>query len=74
MAGLEQIEWRTSEQPVPYREALAALDLGDVLISEVFDPSFGPDQNVAMVRIQAQDDVEVTGVSVTITDDDEARP
>ena len=41
-----------------YREALAALDLGDVLISEVFDPSFGPDQNVAMVRIQAQDDVE----------------
>tara|TARA_B100000678_G_scaffold282287_2_gene280998 strand:+ start:1599 stop:2255 length:657 start_codon:yes stop_codon:yes gene_type:complete len=26
MAGLEQIEWRTSEQPVPYREALAAMD------------------------------------------------
>ncbi len=40
-----------------YRDALSALGLGDVVISEVFDPSFGPDQNVAMVRIQAQDEV-----------------
>lgn len=40
-----------------YRDALGALGLGDVVISEVFDPSFGPDQNVAMVRIQAQDEV-----------------
>ncbi|MZR13956.1 protein translocase subunit SecF [Maritimibacter sp. DP07] len=38
-----------------YRDALAPLGLGDVSISEVFDPNFGPDQNVAMVRIQAQD-------------------
>ncbi|MGB0439101.1 MAG: protein translocase subunit SecF, partial [Paracoccaceae bacterium] len=41
-----------------YRDTLAALDLGDVSISEVFDPSFRADQNVAMVRIQTQDDQE----------------
>ncbi|MCR8723921.1 protein translocase subunit SecD [Frigidibacter sp. ROC022] len=38
-----------------YREALTPLKLGDVSIAEVFDPSFGPDQNVAQIRIQAQD-------------------
>ncbi|GAA0286347.1 protein translocase subunit SecF [Rhodovulum strictum] len=38
-----------------YRAALSALDLGDVAISQVFDPSFGPERNVAQVRIQAQD-------------------
>jgi preprotein translocase subunit SecF len=37
-----------------YRDAIGALGLGDVTITEVFDPSFGPDQNVAMIRIQAQ--------------------
>ncbi len=50
-----------SAQPVDvagYRAALGALDLGDVLISEVFDPTFGPDQNVAMIRIQTQADQE----------------
>src|SRR5690554_4837043 len=50
-----------AEQPVDvgaYRSALADLGLGDVAITEVFDPSFGPDQNVAMVRIQAQDEEE----------------
>ncbi|TCS63763.1 protein translocase subunit secF [Primorskyibacter sedentarius] len=50
-----------SEQSVDvgaYRNALAGLELGDVTISEVFDPSFGDDQNVAMVRIQAQDDTD----------------
>jgi preprotein translocase SecF subunit len=41
-----------------YRTALAALDLGDVSISEVFDPAFRADQRVAMVRIQAQDGAE----------------
>jgi len=41
-----------------YRNALQPLNLGDVLITEVFDPSFGPDQNVAMVRIQAQEGQE----------------
>lgn len=37
-----------------YRDALASLDLGDVSITEVFDPTFADDQNVAMIRIQAQ--------------------
>lgn len=48
-----------STQPVDvgaYREAIAPLDLGDVSITEVFDPSFGPEENVAMIRIQAQED------------------
>lgn len=39
-----------------YRSALAPLDLGDVAISEVFDASFGDDRNVAMLRIQAQNE------------------
>ena len=50
-----------SAQPVDvgvYRDAVATLGLGDISITEVFDPSFGPDKNVAMIRIQAQDDVE----------------
>lgn len=37
-----------------YREALSPLDLGDIAISEVFDPSFGENRHVAMIRIQAQ--------------------
>jgi len=41
-----------------YRQALSNLDLGDVTISQVFDPAFRDDQHVAMVRIQAQDGVE----------------
>jgi len=50
-----------SAQPVDvglYREALAPLDLGDVTITEVFDPTFEADQNVAMIRIQAQEGEE----------------
>ena len=50
-----------SEQAVDvgaYRDALAPLGLGDVVISEVFDASFAQDQHVAMIRIQAQDDQE----------------
>jgi protein-export membrane protein, SecD/SecF family len=42
----------------PTRDAIQALELGDVAISEVFDPTFGPDQNVAMIRIQAQEGQE----------------
>lgn len=56
-----------SAQPVDvgaYRQALQPLDLGDVVISEVFDPSFGPDQNVAMVRIQAQEGEEAVSPAV----------
>jgi len=50
-----------SAEPVDvgaYRDAIAALGLGDVTITEVFDPNFAEDQNVAMVRIQAQDGQE----------------
>lgn len=41
-----------------YRDAVAQLGLGDITISEVFDPNFDDDQNVAMIRIQAQDGQE----------------
>lgn len=50
-----------SAEPVDvgaYRDALAELRLGDVVISEVYDPNFGPDQNVAMIRIQSQEGEE----------------
>ncbi len=41
-----------------YRAAIEPLGLGDVTITEVFDPTFREDQHVAMVRIQAQDGEE----------------
>ena len=41
-----------------YRDAIAPLNLGDVAITEVFDPAFGDDRNVAMVRVQAQEGQE----------------
>lgn len=50
-----------STQPIDiavYRDAMAVLELGDISITEVFDPTFDDDQNVAMVRIQAQDGQE----------------
>lgn len=57
-----------SAQPVDiglYRDAIAPLGLGDVSITEVFDPAFEEDQNVAMIRIQAQDGEEaVTGALI----------
>ena len=37
-----------------YRNAIQPLELGDVKITEVFDPTFREDQNVAMIRIEAQ--------------------
>ncbi|MFC2969149.1 protein translocase subunit SecF [Acidimangrovimonas pyrenivorans] len=46
-----------SSQPVDvgaYRKAMSGLHLGDVMITEVFDPSFGETKHVAMVRVQAQ--------------------
>ncbi|WP_299362637.1 protein translocase subunit SecF [uncultured Paracoccus sp.] len=39
-----------------YRAALDALDLGDVSITEVFDPTFDADQHVAQIRIGSTDD------------------
>ncbi len=50
-----------SAQPVDtgaYRGAIAPLGLGDVSITEVFDPTFEEDENVAMIRIQAQEGEE----------------
>ncbi len=41
-----------------YRAAVMPLGLGDVTITEVFDPTFADDQHVAMVRIQAQEGQE----------------
>jgi preprotein translocase subunit SecF len=41
-----------------YRSALDGLDLGDVAITEVFDPSFRDDQNVAQIRIAPLDGEE----------------
>jgi preprotein translocase subunit SecF len=41
-----------------YRTAVEQLELGDVTVTEVFDPTFAEDQHVAMVRIQAQEGQE----------------
>src|SRR6056297_1287504 len=60
-----------STQPVDvgqYRDALAPLGLGDISITEVFDPTFGPDENVAMIRIQAQEgDEAVSAETISAT-------
>ncbi|WP_103172685.1 protein translocase subunit SecF [Paracoccus sp. SY] len=39
-----------------YREALDDLGFSDLAITEVFDPSFGADRHVAMIRIGTTDD------------------
>ncbi|CTQ31629.1 protein translocase subunit SecF [Jannaschia rubra] len=41
-----------------YRAAIAPLGLGDVSITEVFDPTFAEGRHVGQVRIQAQGDAE----------------
>lgn len=38
-----------------YRDVITPLNLGDVTITEVFDPTFRDDQHVAQIRIQAQE-------------------
>lgn len=50
-----------------YRAAIDPLGLGDVTITEVFDPTFAADQNVAMIRIQAQDGAEAATPEVIET-------
>jgi len=50
-----------------YRDALTPLDLGDVSIAEVFDPTFGPDRHVAQIRIQAQDGTETITPEIIAT-------
>ncbi|PVA08015.1 protein translocase subunit SecD [Thalassorhabdomicrobium marinisediminis] len=53
-----------------YRAALTPLDLGEVAITEVFDPTFGPDENVATVALQAQDGEEaVTNETIQAVQD-----
>ena len=47
-----------------YRDAIAPLELGDVSITEVFDPQFAADQHVGMIRIQAQADGEALNSDV----------
>lgn len=41
-----------------YRDALSKLEMGDVAITEVFDPTFRADQHVAQIRIEAQEGEE----------------
>ncbi|OUD10656.1 protein-export membrane protein SecF [Marivivens niveibacter] len=41
-----------------YRAAIEPLGLGDIVVTEVFDPTFDADQHVAMIRIQAQEGQE----------------
>ena len=56
-----------SAQPVDvgaYRSALDGLQLGDVSITEVFDPTFEADQHVTMIRIQAQEGAESVSADV----------
>lgn len=47
-----------------YRKAIATLDLGDVSISEVYDPTFDADQHVSMIRIQSQDGAEAADAAM----------
>ena len=47
-----------------YRGLLEQLNLGDVSITEVFDPGFRADQHVAMIRIQAQEGEESVSAEI----------
>ena len=56
-----------SAQPIDvaaYRAAIDTLDLGDISITEVFDPTFEADQHVAMIRIQAQEGAEAAAAAL----------
>ncbi|MEM9425760.1 MAG: protein translocase subunit SecF [Pseudomonadota bacterium] len=41
-----------------YRRAVESLEIGEVSVTQVFDPNFAADQNVALIRIQAQEGEE----------------
>ncbi|MGR3511650.1 MAG: protein translocase subunit SecF [Paracoccaceae bacterium] len=47
-----------------YRRAVEQLEIGEVSVTQVFDPNFRADQNVALIRIQAQDGAESVPVEV----------
>ncbi|WP_295046572.1 protein translocase subunit SecF [uncultured Paracoccus sp.] len=49
-------ESQTAFEVSDYRAALEGLDLAEVAITEVFDPSFGADRHVAMIRIGTSDE------------------
>ncbi len=52
------------------RAALEPAGLGDISITEVFDPTFPADKNVAMIRIEAQEgDEAVKGATVQAVED-----
>lgn len=64
-----------SAQPInvgAYRKALEGLNIGDVVITEVFDPNFAADQHVAQVRVssanadEALSDDAVTSVQAAL--------
>ncbi|WP_306115175.1 MULTISPECIES: protein translocase subunit SecD [unclassified Roseovarius] len=62
-----------SAQPIDvgqYRDAIGQLELGDVSITEVFDPTFGPDENVAMIKVQAQEGEESVSNDVILKIED----
>jgi len=62
-----------SSQPVvvgDYRQAIEPLGLGDVSITEVFDPTFDEDQHVTMIRIQAQEGAESVTADVIVQVED----
>lgn len=39
-----------------YRQAMQPLGFEDVSITEVYDPTFGPDRHVAQIRVSSEDD------------------
>jgi preprotein translocase subunit SecF len=58
-----------ASQPIDvaaYRAALEGLPLGDVLITEVFDPSFGADKHVAQIRLAAQDATQAVSPEIIV--------
>ena len=55
LVGLHHVQPEVPVDVAAYRDVLAPLDLGDVSIAEVFDPTFEENQHVTMVRIQAQE-------------------
>ena len=55
MTLVERIREAGESAAAAYRDALQPLGLGDIAITEVYDPTFGPDENVASIRIQAQE-------------------
>ncbi len=56
-----------AEEPIDvgeYRAAVEGLGFGDVNITEVYDPGFADDENVAQINIQAQEGQESVGTDI----------